>query len=262
MATVTLHPASGSDSNSVGDPAGSADAVYNLVGTGDAIDAVTTAGDGKYIHFTNNVFPSLNPWGLFSLMFDYSGIPVGSPINSLQFIISHRFTGGSVLSGEVIPYIWNTRSSNPLSANSWPADILNTGNFATFDAPNNGLPALLVPNASFTTWTATANLSDPNTAYNPFTTLPWVRGDINGTWFGFEAGGAPSVGPVASNYDVDYIAMVVDYTIGGTPIWYYNPVTNHYQYTSVDPGDPWQPKDPGINETKISPVFGSTLGGD
>jgi hypothetical protein len=54
------------------------------------------------------------------------------------------------------------------------------------------------------------------------------------------------------------ISIDVTYTSGD---WYYNPVTNHYQF-STDPGPPWQPLAPFISAATVNPTFGSTSGGD
>jgi hypothetical protein len=48
--------------------------------------------------------------------------------------------------------------------------------------------------------------------------------------------------------------------------WYFNPVTNHYQYAAADPGSPWILQSPTItlpvSSTTVTPTSGSTAGGD
>lgn len=53
------------------------------------------------------------------------------------------------------------------------------------------------------------------------------------------------------------------YVITQLPAWYYNPNTNHYQYTVTNPGAPWIAQAPtlSIDCAGISPSSGYTVGG-
>lgn len=44
-------------------------------------------------------------------------------------------------------------------------------------------------------------------------------------------------------------------------IWYYQPVTNHYQYAGSDPGSPWIVQTPVLHVTSPSHFSESTAGG-
>jgi hypothetical protein len=60
----------------------------------------------------------------------------------------------------------------------------------------------------------------------------------------------------------DYLSIEGTYTIASST-WYYNPITDHYQYSSSDPGAPWTtvPSMPAPTVTAVHPSSGSIQGG-
>lgn len=210
MPVITIPPATGTWHQALNTGGGGGDILESVVGAGDEIEAITVESDGKYVHFINNNANA--DFAAFSVNFDVGAVvPVGSVINSIQFVINHQYVG----SGNVtVPSVWDSAQADPAFSASWPEDIGNTGTFAEYDqqvTPGNPMPG----GGVFVQWEATATMVplDPDRGYYPFTSLPWTRDDLIAAYFGtfFGLNGNPE------EYNIDYVALIVDYTPSTAP---------------------------------------------
>lgn len=73
-----------------------------------------------------------------------------------------------------------------------------------------------------------------------------------------EQTGTYPAGPVTKTLTGGYV-----YEVEGLNLWYYNPVSNTFQFTSPAPDPPWvEAEAPTSTPTTVLPIHGSTLGGD
>lgn len=70
------------------------------------------------------------------------------------------------------------------------------------------------------------------------------------------SGAAGNIGAVQ-----DIFNLRVEGTYNLLSVWYYNPVTNQYQYAGSNPGAPWVPQAPTLALYRVTPQEGTTAGG-
>jgi hypothetical protein len=238
MATITLPILAGSFGSGK-NPAVPED-LYSITPVGDAdLATCLIEQDGKYVHSLFNGDEFADRIGFWMAKVDASLFPIAATISQIQFIYHHRANGFIANSNLYLCY--------GLSATIQEAS-------GSFDQ-QAGNPYIW-PGAGYQDWTITLTT-------NPMTGNPWISLDlITGIFIGVYIDFTPPGIFSAANYDVDRIQAIVTYTATIPSVWYYNPVTNNYQYAASPPGSPWLPNTPTITEVTINPTFGSTAGGD
>ena len=162
-------------------------------GSADLATCLQVHGSGKYIACTFGAMAA--QFALFFLV-DTSSIPVGATINSVSLSVWHKCSNGNA------PAPANAEAGTTTNGDTEIDDIS--------DAQYDQNPSQGGPSSSYVNWTAT----NYDLGLNPLTSAPWSFGDINGQWFLWFV---TSMGPDGTEYDIDYFAVVVDYTVAGGP---------------------------------------------
>lgn len=232
MATATITPASQSQLVDPSDMPGTG------VPTGDSDAGVClqTANDGKTLVFAGNVDVTM----LF--IDDTVTIPAGATINSvtIQVRLSGNVQGFSSLDG----HFYSGQITDNLTA---------APNFLISAFDSGGLVS--VP--SLTTFSTAAMTT------NPVLGGAWLRSQLFSNTQNLTTGNSIWILElVSSGCVIDYFGLLVDYT-AGVQNWYYNAQSNNYKRSVTDPGFPWTlSAAPTVVPTSVTPVKGSTLGGD
>lgn len=175
-------------------------------------------------------------------------LPTLAVINSVQF--SMRLRGKFFFIDFAVQGFGPEVISPLVGAWQWPLSP---------DPPTGTDPAFGLDIPAFTTLsTAITTVNPLTTAVNGFST-PWTRSDL---FLPASIGVAVNGSNLNTTgfFQVDYAYITVDFS--GTNAWYFNPVTNHYQYTASNPGSPWVLGTPSSTPSSVVPAQGSTLGGN
>lgn len=247
MATAILVPARQSE---VSDPASMINGFFLPTGSADAGTCMRGLNDGEYLASTPTT--AQNDFVAAIFIDDGVTLPLGATINSVKArmnISGSNFSwSNSDGSGNYIPWLLEDDLDDPF-----------TTNYILFSGIAGAGP--------YTVPSLTIYDSDVYPLC-PCTGLAWTRNDL------FNFGGTSTTNGKRNwlffnfvtntgDFKLDYFALVVDYTAAITDVWYFNPATDKYQYTDVNPGAPWIVQSPTSTFALVSvdPTSGSTVGG-
>lgn len=217
---------------------------FNVTAVGgvDQGRCIRAQDDGEYLEATAA--------GVFvqAVFLDEGAIPIGATINSVTLrlkLTGNNFTGTVFTGGHYY-------------MSSYCNDIDAAQEFILLPDFDGVGPFNIPVNTTFDSSTLTTN---------PLTGSAWTRASLfsSGSELGVDtqrwqlAPNVPDIGGIGF-LQLDYVALIVNYSASAA--WYFNPSTNHYQYSASDPGDPWIQHNATLSDLAIQPTVGSTLGGD